>query len=413
MKQLRIDFGEVTGAIKPLHGVSNGPVTENFVYDTRQFFRDAAIPFSRLHNTEYPFGRGEFVDIPCIFPNFKRDPDDPSAYNFALTDSYLQYIQGTWANVIYRLGCSSEYQPVKRYVYPPKDYEKWISVCEHIIRHYNEGWADGFYMNIQYWEIWNEPDGNFWLGTEEEYFRLYKEAVQHLKGRFPNLYFGGPALSAGRNAFAEHMLEYLTKDGERVPLDFYSWHTYADTPEKVQEQAKAARELLDSYGYQGTKSILDEWNYMENWENVSSSIEVIQSMKGAAFNGAVLAALQDAPCDIAAYYDAQMCFEKSWNGLFKPGEVGSFYEGFAVVERKKGFYPFQAFGKLYQLGKQVKAECDAESLKVVAATNGAVHGVLISNYQKEGSEAVTLKLEFTRPGGVCPQLYLFDETHDL
>ena len=50
---------------------------------------------------------------------------------------------------------------------------------------------------------------------------------------------------------------------------------------------------------------------------------------------------------------------------------------------------------------------------MVAATNGAVHGVLISNYQKEGSEAVTLKLEFTRPGGVCPQLYLLDETHDL
>ena len=41
---------------------------------------------------------------------------------------------------------------------PPKDFRKWAQICEHIIRHYNEGWADGHKWDIRYWEIWNEAD---------------------------------------------------------------------------------------------------------------------------------------------------------------------------------------------------------------------------------------------------------------
>ena len=40
----------------------------------------------------------------------------------------------------------------------PKDFKKWAVICEHIIRHYTEGWADGFFYDMPYWEIWNEPD---------------------------------------------------------------------------------------------------------------------------------------------------------------------------------------------------------------------------------------------------------------
>ena len=32
------------------------------------------------------------------------------------------------------------------------------SYLEHIIRHYTEGWADGMHRDMQYWDIWNQPD---------------------------------------------------------------------------------------------------------------------------------------------------------------------------------------------------------------------------------------------------------------
>ena len=47
----------------------------------------------------------------------------------------------------YRLGTTIENSHrIKTYhIYPPKDYQKWAKICEGIIRHYNEGWADGFF----------------------------------------------------------------------------------------------------------------------------------------------------------------------------------------------------------------------------------------------------------------------------
>lgn len=69
MARLYADFSNTDGRIRPLHGVNQGPMTKVFTYDARPFFREAGFPFARLHDTEYPYGSGEFVDIPCIFRN--------------------------------------------------------------------------------------------------------------------------------------------------------------------------------------------------------------------------------------------------------------------------------------------------------------------------------------------------------
>ncbi|MDY3070829.1 MAG: hypothetical protein SOW68_00980, partial [Eubacteriales bacterium] len=156
--RITVDFDAGKGAVRPLHGVNNGPKTVCFTCDTSALFREAGIPFCRLHDTEYPFGSGAFVDIPCIFRDFDADPDDPASYDFSQTDLYIQAILDVGAKPIYRLGVSIEHTPVKRFIYAPKDPEKWAAVCEHIVRHYNEGWKDGMHAGIEYWEIWNEPE---------------------------------------------------------------------------------------------------------------------------------------------------------------------------------------------------------------------------------------------------------------
>ena len=61
------------------------------------------------------------------------------------------------------------------------------------IRDSNYGWADGFKLNMPYWEIWNEPDldpddsqnKRTWGGTKAQFFELYETAAKHLKSCFP------------------------------------------------------------------------------------------------------------------------------------------------------------------------------------------------------------------------------------
>lgn len=100
----------------------------------------------------------------------------------------------------FRLGVTIENDAaIKSYrIDSPADPHKWAVICEHIIRHYTEGWADGFKYDIKYWEIWNEPDNyeepeinQLWKGTEEQYYELYGVASGHLKKCFPHLKIGG------------------------------------------------------------------------------------------------------------------------------------------------------------------------------------------------------------------------------
>ena len=102
-------------------------------------------------------------------------------------------IEMAGTKVFYRLGSKIEHWPKKYGTLPPKDFKKWAVICEHIIKHYNEGWANGFHKNIEYWEIWNEPNldpddsthKRCWGGTKLQFFEFYDVAATHLKQCFP------------------------------------------------------------------------------------------------------------------------------------------------------------------------------------------------------------------------------------
>ena len=198
---MRIDFTAPKGKIKPMHAINNAPMHWTFC-DAFHYLTEAKIPYSRLHDTGGLLGGGIFVDIANIFPLFHADPTDPKNYDFGFTDHLLKELCAAGVKPFYRLGCTIEnYHPSigPRRSIPPSDPHKWAVICEHIIRHYNEGWADGYHMDIEYWEIWNEPDNEpvaaenpMWKGTMEEFFTLYEVAANHLKSCFPRLKIGEP-----------------------------------------------------------------------------------------------------------------------------------------------------------------------------------------------------------------------------
>ncbi len=396
MYKSKVDFGKITGKIKPLHGVNNGPLEYIFLLDTSKYFKQARIPFSRLHDTEGTYSAGEFVDVPAIFKNFNADPDDPASYDFTCTDRYLKGIKDCGTDIIYRLGVSIENASERgkvppMHINPPKDYIKWAKICEHIIKHYNEGWADGFHMDIKYWEIWNEPESKAqWTASFDKFIDFYTVAGCYLKNKFPHLKFGG----YGSIGFYPLMRKEKPFDGEpytslivniekflqtvkekNAPMDFFSWHLYSDNIDEYLLYAEEARRLLDKYGFENAESILDEWNTDTGAVN-------IQGLHGAAFAGAVLCALQKSTVDIANYYDARM---PTWyNGLFKPN--GRIYG--KNVDALKTFYTFRAFGELYAMGNSAYVSYD-DGIFVCAAKNGDESAILLVNHSDEEREIET------------------------
>jgi xylan 1,4-beta-xylosidase len=113
-------------------------------------------------------------------------------------------------------------------------------------------------------EVWNEPNDQFWRGGEghggvtpaeraqgkqEAYFELYKYAALALKNASKKLVVGGPATccaSCWMADFVEHM------DNNSVPYDFISTHAYSSCQmaglsdvDRVVTAIEAARVILN------------------------------------------------------------------------------------------------------------------------------------------------------------------------
>ena len=406
---ISVDFSKEKGKIKPIHGVGNGPVTGRFCSNKVQEFKDAHIPFSRLHDTEGQMGSGEFVNIHCIFKNFDADVNDPASYNFECTDKYLEYIKEAGTDIFYRLGETIENKCmiVRTHTFVPKDFQKWAEICEHIIRHYNEGWANGYHMDIKYWEIWNEPEGApdhnpNWSGTPEEYYELYRITANHLKSCFPNLKIGGFA-STGFYEFSEEgipagvstiptdniregqtnhttkfikgFFEYITAEETKAPIDFFSWHFYGTSVERAKFEIECSQRTLETYGLGHIENILDEWNYMECWH--PSEGRTRKTNVGAAFTSAMHTMMQKSPLSKSMYYDAEIG-RRAFCGLFNE------YEGYT----EKPYFQFLAFGNLYELGTEVEVSEDKDGIYTLAATDGEKGGIIVTNYHGEDTNCL-------------------------
>ncbi len=396
---LNINFTEKVGKMKPMHAVNNAPVRARRTQCRGNFdtFKALKIPYARTHDASLSeiYGSQHVMDVHCIFTDFSRDPDDPSAYDFINTDLYVTTCFDADCEIYYRLGTSIEHWPGKYGSIKPSDPLKWAKICEHIIMHYTEGWADGYHYPIKYWEIWNEADLDAddaldkrnWSGTAEEFFEFFKIAFLYLRKRFPNIKLGGPAL-AGKLDWMRRFLERMT-ECERIELDFFSWHIYTTSAEKMIDKAKQVSDMLDEFGYGGIERHLNEWNYIENWNTkFLDSVRVIKGLKGAAYDFAFMTAGQNSPCiDMMMYYDARP--DKEYNGLWDSD----------FMLPLKGYYAFDFFSTLYLLGTQAKLECEDSDIYALAATDGERNAAVIAYYTcDEEAKEKTLSVTLDRAG---------------
>lgn len=412
MKTLKFNLDEKSGKFKILNATNGGPWHERHTTDQyRSNFEDykaARIPYSRNHDSNLSgsvYGGPYAHDITAIFPSFDADPDNPDSYDFACTDESILITLDAGTETFFRLGQTIEHQIKKHGTIPPKDFKKWAVICEHIIRHYNYGWADGFNLNIEYWEIWNEPDldpddstnKRTWGGTQSQFFDFYETAAKHLKACFPELKIGGPGV-AGNEKWTAEFLDEMKK--RNVPIDFFSWHIYCTEPKQVTTKAETIRKLLVDNGYGSAESILNEWNYGKDWEKAFIySIKTITGMKGAAFTMACMSAAQHASIDMLMYYDTR---PSPFCGLFN----------FYTYEPLKGYYPFKWYGMFYDMEAEIRCSTEIEDIYTLCGVDNSNKALTVITYYTDNDKAEnkTVNIDFSRSGTY--EIYLLDGEHN-
>ena len=421
MDNISVNLNKTIGKIKPMHCVNNGPACMSIsnISDTNfELYRDLGIPYARNHDASFYalYGLSHTVDVHSIFPDFDKDPTDPDNYDFTCTDDYIYMTEKAGTHQFYRLGSKIEHEVKKYGTIMPPDFKKWAVICEHIIRHYTEGWADGFYYDMEYWEIWNEPDldaddadnKRCWSGTAKDFYELFNIALVHLKKCFPHLKIGGPAVAKG--ALDDSWIRGLFDTIGEVKPDFFSWHIYFDKIENMLDKAVKMRALLDQYGMEKCESILNEWNYVRGdcwsgpWLRYAIEVRTGDGIKCSSYTAAAMLAAQRSSIDMLMLYDAR---PSSYCSLFKP---------YVNDQPLKTYYSLWMFNKLYRAGDEVECVVSGDDMYAVAATNGEESYIMLTNFNDGddtgAGENKTVKLELsgTREGQ-CAEIYLIDESH--
>ncbi len=411
-KTIQVFSGEKIGKIKKVNGGNLAPaiVNEKAGGSIRKEFGELHLPLTRLHDAPLENAGTRLVDVPLIFANFHADPDDPRNYYFKQTDDYLKNCIELGTSIYYRLGTSIEHG-IHKYFLDPPDARQWIEIVSHIIRHYTEGWADGFRYDIRYWEIWNEPECTdrdglhlMWNGTLEEFNDFYAVTATELKKRFPHLKFGGPA----HCWFGDHSREFIRFCARHhAPLDFYSYHGYAKAPADLLRSPTEVRRTLDENGFRNTEIHLNEWHYFPlDWKMLredksyrETAYRIMKGLESAAFLNTVMIGWQDTPLDLGCYYTATAT---NW-GLF---------DHFTMPT--KSYYGMKAFGETALFDNRIRTETDADGDSISALASANENGdmrILVSCF-KTG----TAELEFNIAGlenFSSVELLLLDDAHNL
>ena len=386
-----VDFSVPVGRVRPLNGLCNlAPLANTRVANVNDQVAALKIPYYRQHDAVLENPGLRLVDVSRIFPLFHADADDPRNYDFRATDDYLSAAVREGAELEFRLGESIEHSPRQYAVNPPPDFGKWADICVHIIRHYNEGWANGHRWNIRRWSIWEEPNTvptllnapNAYRGV---YFPLYATVVRRLKAEFPGLQVCGPQTNNGY-APVDEFVEYCASNS--LPLDVLCFSSYDRNPEKVAELIRQKRKLLDERGFSATKISIGEWHWGPlSWHAHGGArtpgaerawIADLTGVDAAVYAAALMIRMQDEPVDYMHYYSMK---SRVW-GLF----------GDDLLPMKT-YWAFKAFAETAACPERVRSSSDGQpGVHVLAVRDSAsaTFRVLVAALRTDTSISIRL-----------------------
>ncbi len=182
---------------------------------------------------------------------YSEDADGKPIYDFKILDSIFDAYQAAGVRPMVELGfmpkdlaadLPNRHEPYQVHYpqstvsgksnNPPKDYGKWGELARVVTAHLVERYGREKVLTW-YFEVWNEPDIDYWHTTPQEYWKLYDYAVAGVRAALPGAKVGGPASTSPggpkANLFLKGFLEHVNSgrsaaNGRPIPMDFISFH---------------------------------------------------------------------------------------------------------------------------------------------------------------------------------------------
>lgn len=328
--------------------------------------------------------------------------------------------------------------------YPPDDYEQWAELIRQWVRH-----SAARYRNVEdewLWELWNEPNINYWHGTFEEYCKLFDYTEKAVHEVLPKAVLGGPH-TAGAPEFLRDFLEHCADgtnsvSGEKgTRLDYIGFHAKGGVALRdshvrmnLGNQLRIHRAgfgiVADFPQYRQTPIIIGEAD-PDGCAGCPSSAFPHHGYRNVPAYGAYEVATMKYSLDLARQQDVNLRGVVTWAFMF---DGQPYFEGFRTLATNGIHKPvLNAFKMLGQLtGDEVPLVSDGalgldailsgsvrtkSDINGMAVTNDREVKVLVWNYHDVLAEAepASVRLVVQTPegwkGATRMAHYRIDETH--
>jgi xylan 1,4-beta-xylosidase len=298
----------------------------------------------------------------------------------------------------------------KENVSPPKSMERWDDLIAHFAQHLVDRYGIDEVASW-YFEVWNEPNIDFWNGIprERSYFDLYAHTVKDLKKVNPRIRVGGPATAAA--AWIPDFLKFTSEN--KVPVDFVSTHSYADdtvedlfgTNEDIPMDDRVCRAVAKVRGEIKASAqpnlplFLSEWN-----------VQGMRESRDTTFVGPALANSVrecDGNVEMMSFWTFSDVFEEG-------GPIPKPFVGMFGLRTKGGINKpsYYAYGLLHQLGDERLANASKNVLVTRTAQGGlAIAAWNLVDPDQQGSTQ-TIDLEFAHiPADARVSIQRLDDGH--
>jgi xylan 1,4-beta-xylosidase len=327
----------------------------------------------------------EYIRFHAIFHDevglYDEDAGGKPVYNFSYVD---QIYDGLLANKV-RPFVELSFMPkkltsdpnalhafwYKQNVAPPKDWDKWGQMIEAFARHLVERYG---IEEVSHWyfEVWNEPNLDFWVGNpkEDTYYQLYDQAALAVKRVSSRLRVGGP--STAQAAWADTFLAHCKS--KSIPVDFVSSHVYGNdkaedvfgTHEKISRNDMVCRSVKKVHD-QIAASAYPKLPLI--WTEYNAAYDNEPAVTDSAYMGPFLANTIrscDGLAEIMSYWSFSDVFEEQ--GVVKT----PFYGGFGILAERDIPKPaFNDFALLHRLG-DTRLDVGSDSVLVTRRKDGTL-----------------------------------------
>jgi xylan 1,4-beta-xylosidase len=263
-------------------------------------------------------------------------------------------------------------------VTPPRDYAAWEDLVGRLVGH----WKDRYGAEeVRRWffEVWNEPNlEDFWTGTQDDYFRLYRHAAAAIKRADPHFRVGGPATA--RNEWIPEFLDFCETSG--VPADFVSTHHYptdalgSEDDDTERELSRGRRSRLRDQAREVQKQARGHPVYYTEWNTSSNPRDHLHDEPYAA--AFIVKTVMEASGLVEAY--SFWTFSDIFEENYAPSLP--FHGGFGLLNLHGIAKPsYRAFEILHRLGtRRLGVEGSHGTVDAWVVTRAREVAVLLANH---------------------------------